>query len=84
MSDMTLGQARAIIDRHRSRFTSIPGVVSVGFRHSDKGSFLVIGVLSSKDKDNINLPKEVDGIKVLIEVNRIEALCETIDIASIL
>jgi len=62
----TISEVKA---RHESRLLSLPGVVSVGIGRSPDGHVeIVVGVEDEADAQALNLPRQLDGYPVRVDV----------------
>lgn len=62
----TIQQVKA---KHEGQLMSTQGVVSVGIGHDQKGqAAIIIGVESQNKLNKMNLPKELDGYPVNIQI----------------
>lgn len=56
-------------NKHESQIMANPGVVSVGIGQDNKGqSAIIIGVESQDQLNTLNLPDELDGYPVKVQI----------------
>jgi len=59
---------RTVKQKHQSRLLSLAGVLSVGIGLRDRQQVIVIGIQQESDVLRQQLPAELDGFPVVVEV----------------
>jgi hypothetical protein len=67
MKEMRSRSIEQVFDAHRDTLLSIVGVIGAGIAKSDNKPCIVVMVEDSTDEILKQIPKELDGYKVIVE-----------------